>query len=126
MLYALSRISISVIFFYHGLVPKILFGNAQEIMMNNEFMPFLSEKVALYSSGIFEILYALLLLVFFNNKWLVVPAIVFPIVATVAIFFALPELFHNAFNPFSTNLSLLVLALINFMAFSEKEKIPNS
>lgn len=123
MIYSLSRISVSIIFFYHGLVPKILFGNAQEIMMNNEFMPFLSEQVALYSSGVFEILYAISLLVFFNNKWLVVPAIVFPIVATAAIFFALPELFHNAFNPFSTNLSLLVLALINFKAFSETEKI---
>jgi hypothetical protein len=95
-------------------------------MMNNQFMPFLSEQFALYSSGIAEILYALLLLVFFNNKWLVVPAIVFSIVATVALFFALPELFHNAFNPFSTNLSLLVLALINFKALSENEKVSES
>ena len=121
MFYFLSRLSISMIFFYHGLVPKILFGNAQEIMMNDAFMPFVAEKVALYASGVLEILYAILLLVFFRNKWLVVPAMVFPVVATVAIFFALPALFENAFNPFSTNLSVLVLAFINFKSCSEKQ-----
>lgn len=123
MLYFLTRISISMIFFYHGLVPKILFGNAQEVLMNDAFMPFLAEKVALYASGVLEIIYAVLLLVFFRNKWLVVPAMVFPIVATVALLFAVPELFQNAFNPFSTNLSLLVLAFINFETCSEKHKI---
>ena len=110
-----------MIFFYHGLVPKILFGNAQEIMMNEAFMPFVAEKVALYASGVLEILYAILLLVFYRNKWLVVPAMVFPVVATVAIFFALPALFENAFNPFSTNLSVLVLAVINFKSCSAKQ-----
>ena len=112
-IYAISRISIAAIFLYHGLVPKILFANNQEVMMNDALMPFVPERVALISSGIAEVVYAVLLLVFYRSKWLLYPAIVFATLVTPALLLVLPGLFENAFNPFSINLAVVTLCIIN-------------
>lgn len=89
--------------------------------MNERLLPFIPETAALVGSGVAEILYAILLLIFFRSRWLMVPAIVFPALATVTLMVALPELFQYAFNPFSTNLSLFVLAGLNVLQPAERK-----
>ena len=123
--YILSRITIAIIFIYHGLVPKIIFANAHEILMNNALIPFLSEKFTLYISGIVEIVYGVVILVFFASKQLIYPAIVFLILSTLMLLAVLPNLFQNAFNPFSINLSLLVLCVINIISQTKTESASN-
>jgi len=116
MIANISRLTLVFIWFYHGLVPKIIFANEQEVLMNATFLPFLSKEFTLLTSGVIELVYAVLLLVFFRSKVLLYPAIGFSVVATLAILIKIPELFENAFNPFSTNLSVLSLSLINLLA----------
>jgi len=116
MIANISRLTLVFIWFYHGLVPKIIFANEQEVLMNATFLPFLSKEFTLLTSGVIELVYAVLLLVFFRSKVLLYPAIGFSVVATLAILIKIPELFENAFNPFSTNLSVLCLCLINLLA----------
>lgn len=117
-IYKLSRWSIAVIFFYHGLVPKILFENSQEVLMNETLMPMVSKKFALISSGVLEILYGILLIVLFKSKWLIYPALIFGSLITFVLLMTLPEMFKNAFNPFSINFALCVLCLINIKTHS--------
>ena len=113
MTYFITRISVAIIFLYHGLVPKLLYKNSQEILMNNTLMPFVAEAPALLFSGIAEVLYAIALVVFYRSRALMYPTMVFSVLVTIALIFSLPGLFQNAFNPFTINLSIFVLALIN-------------
>lgn len=112
----LSRIGLATVFFYHGLVPKLLFRNAQEIEMNARFVPAVDESVALIGSGIAEIVFSLGLLICFRVRWFNYLIIAFGCLATIAIAFQLPHLLANAFNPFSTNLSIVLLAAINLQS----------
>jgi uncharacterized membrane protein YphA (DoxX/SURF4 family) len=112
-IYTISRVSLAIVFLYHGLVPKLLFANEQEILMNSTLMPFVGESAALLYSGIAEVLYGILLLVFFRNRFLLYPALFFSVAVTIPLLITLPSLFQNAFNPFSINLSVLALAWIN-------------
>lgn len=115
-IYRLSRLGLAAIWFYHGLVPKLLFGSAQEVEMNSVFLPFVPEKMALVTSGIAEVVFAILLLVFYRARWPNYVTIVFGSLASVAILFALPHMYAEAFNPFSINLSIILLAMINLMS----------
>jgi len=117
----ISRYSLAIIFFYHGLVPKILYKSEQEVSMNNAFLPFLEKNFALISSGIAEVVYALCLVIFQKNKYLLFPAMGFSVLATIAIFVKLPELMTHAFNPFSINLAVFSFALINLKSLNENK-----
>ncbi len=115
-IYRLSRFGLAAIWFYHGLVPKLLFGSAQEVEMNSVLLPFVGERMALVTSGIAEVVFAVVLLVFFRARWPCYVTILFGTLASVAILIALPHLYTEAFNPFSINLSIILLAIINLMS----------
>ncbi len=115
-IYRLSRWVLALIFVYHGLVPKILFRNAQEIEMNTAFAPAVEETFALISSGVAELLLAVLLVWLYRWQILNYAIIAFGCLATLAIVISLPHLLANAFNPFSTNLALVALAGINCLS----------
>jgi len=115
-IYLLTRCTLAAIFFYHGLVPKIIFGDPTEVKMNERLMPMVNENFALIGSGVLEVVFAILILVFYRVKLFNYAIIGFGIVATLTILFALPQIFTHAFNPFSTNLSIVILATINLMA----------
>ena len=105
--YTISRLSVGLIWFYHGLVPKLIFASEQETQMNDILLPFLSRGQAIWLSGIGEILFAAAYLFFWRNRALNWPGLVFAPAVTLALLFTLPGLFTHAFNPFSINLSLL-------------------
>lgn len=115
-IYILSRCALAVIFFYHGLIPKLLLQHEQEVLMNDTLMPFVPEQTALMVSGWMEIALAICFLVFYRNLWLNYVAIFFLVSVTAAIAVQLPELMAYAFNPFSLNLAVVVLAIINILA----------
>jgi len=112
-IYFISRVSISAIWFYHGLVPKIIYGNDQEVLMNNALAPFAAERLALLLSGLSEIIMAILCLVLYRNRFLAKLTALFAVAMTIALALTLPTLFQNAFNPFTLNLALVALAAIN-------------
>jgi hypothetical protein len=118
-IYFISRYSLVAIFFYHGLVPKLLFKNHQEVLMNNTMMPFVAENTALLVSGWMEIFLAILLLIFFKNLLLNYIAMTFVFLVSIAILIFLPILYTNAFNPFSLNLAVIALAMINISSHED-------
>ena len=83
--------------------------------MNDALMPFVPEASALLYSGIAEVIYSIALIVFYRSKLLMYPTMIFSLLVTVALYVKLPELFHNAFNPFSINFAIFILALLNIL-----------
>ena len=84
--------------------------------MNSRLIPFLSESTAITVTGSAEVLYATLLLIFYKSKHLMYPTIAFSVLVTLALAMSFPSLFTNAFNPFSINLSLFSLGLVNILS----------
>ena len=117
--YHISRITLAMIWLYHGLVPKLLFASRQEIEMNEKLLPFLTEKQALWGSGIAEVLLALAYIIFYRSKWLNFPMITFATLATLSLIFTHSHFFTLAFNPFSINLAVVSLAWINVSEFNK-------
>jgi hypothetical protein len=116
----ISRLVLSIIWLYHGIFPKLLYKSGQEIEMNNTFMPMIAEHDALLYSGIAEVVYGILLLTFFKSFLLLIPSLLFSIIATIFLIIKLPHFFELAFNPFSLNLSVFTLALINILSLNKK------
>ncbi len=114
-IYDISRWTLAAIFFYHGLVPKLLFKHPQEVLMNSTMMPAVPEATALLVSGWMEVILAVLFIVLYRNILLNFVAIGFLVMVSIAILIFLPELYTYAFNPFSLNLSVIILSIINLM-----------
>lgn len=115
-IYTLSRCAVALIFFYHGLVPKILFGDPSEVEMNQTLMPWADEKMALVGSGVAELIFAVLLVVFFRIRWFNYLIVGFGTGALLTIVVMLPHMLTAAFNPFSTNVGIVALAVANLLA----------
>lgn len=118
--YKLSRYSIAAIWLWHGLMPKLIFASSQEVEMNEKLMPFVSEKMALVGSGLAEVILGVLYVVLYKEKRLNYISIAFPTIATFTLLFTHFHFFKLAFNPFSINLALAVLAWINILAWKEE------
>lgn len=94
--------------------------------MNTTFMPMIEKNFALIGSGVAEVVFALVLLTFFRVQWFNYVVIGFGTLATIAISLQLPHIMTGAFNPFSTNLSIVVFAVINLLAANSHESSTSS
>mgnify|MGYP006179165487 CR=1 FL=1 len=113
--YAIARITVAFVWLYHGLVPKLLGPDADEMAMNMAagFNNDQATKIA-YLGGAGEILFGLVLLVFWKHRWpLVVSA--FSMVALLVFVIAFqPNLTTAAFNPVTTNISVFALSILAY------------
>jgi hypothetical protein len=117
LVHALARLTLAFIWFYHGLVPKLIFEHRDELV------PLLrtgiSPDVALTGvrvAGVAEIGLALLMLVAWNRRWPLLINVGLMVVALIAVAVTTPEFLIAAFNPVTLNLSVIVLSLIAYIA----------
>lgn len=108
-----TRITLAFIWFYHGLVPKILFKSPLEIQYNDQFIPFFSQDVALYITGVLEISFALCMLAFYHARFANYIIISFGLATGVVIAIYFPESCVGAFNPISLNVAMIALSVLN-------------
>jgi len=115
IVHASARIAIAVIFAYQGLVPKLLTRSADEVTLIREAgIPATLADVAVMALGLLELVFAMALLVRWRERW---PAVVSGIavsIATLAVAVCSPRFFQHAFNPFSLNLGVAALALVDW------------
>jgi len=115
IVHASARIAIAVIFAYQGLVPKLLTRSADEVTLIREAgVPATLADVAVTSLGLLELVFAVALLVRWRQRW---PAVVSGIavsIATLVVAVGSPRFFQHAFNPFSLNLGVAALALVDW------------
>ncbi|MEL0641004.1 DoxX-like family protein [Pseudoalteromonas aliena] len=109
----LARYIVSLSWIYHGFFPKLYHIAPLEKLMTGSagFSAEVSDLIT-HSAGVGEIIFGLLLIIFYKNKllvWLNVFALCGLLGAVVAM---QPQLLIEAFNPVTTNLPLIALSFI--------------
>ena len=115
IVHASARIAIAMIFAYQALVPKLLTRSADEVTLIREAgLPATLADVAVTALGLLELVFAVALLIRWRQRW---PAVVSGIavsIATLVVAVSSPRFFQHAFNPFSLNLGVAALALVDW------------
>src|SRR5437868_842949 len=116
LIYAVSRGTMAFIWFYHGLVPKLLYHDRIELDLLSRIAPPESLHAAATLAGVVEVCFALLLLVLWRNRWPLWLTLVLMLAGIPIVAMSAPEYLSAAFNPVTLNISLAMLALIAIIA----------
>jgi uncharacterized membrane protein YphA (DoxX/SURF4 family) len=108
-----ARLTIAAVWFWHGLIPKLLFRNADELTMLREAG--LSARWLTWV-GMAEILIGILVLCTWRRRSVLLVNAVLMVVATIVVAFWSAEYLTAAFNPVSLNLSVCALSVIGWIA----------
>lgn len=121
--YAACRGAIAFIWFYHGLVPKLLYPHEDELAMSMAIgLSRAGAEKAAIIGGALEVGMAVLVLLFWRQRWplLVTAAAMLGLLAFVALF--QPVLLGAAFNPVTTNIAVMALAVVGLHLQGQLER----
>lgn len=105
----LARLTLGVIFIYHGLVPKLLFRDATELQLLDAHG--LSHSL-LPLAGIAELLLGLIILLLRRQRWPLCVALAALLSLLLDVAIVAPALLTQAFNPLTLNLAAMALCVI--------------
>jgi len=113
LIHAVARISLAIIWIWHGFVPKLLYQQVDERNMLTQagipvgLLPWI---------GVLEIMFGLL--IFYGWRWrsIFVANIVLMILATVGVAANSPAYLTAAFNPVTLNLAVIALATAGLLS----------
>jgi len=111
LIYTLSRLTLAFVWIYHGVVPKLLYHNPDELrMLSDAGVPHtqLLNWVSLF--GWLEVGFALILIAFWRARWPLWCTIVAMFAATLGVSISSPAYLTGAFDPLTLNLAVAVLA----------------
>jgi hypothetical protein len=118
--HACARGTLALVFAYHGLVPKLLMRDADELaMLRDSHIPSDWLAPALSAVGIAELAFASVLLLFWRQRWPPVACLVLMLAATVAVIAFSPHYLVAAFNPLTLNLSIASLCLVDLVNLAD-------
>jgi uncharacterized membrane protein YphA (DoxX/SURF4 family) len=116
LVHAVARAGLTMVFAYHGLVPKLLGPDADEIaMLGDAGIAAGSAWTVLASLGIAELLFALCLVIFWHRRWPAAVCIGLMVLATLGVVVNSPRYLSAAFNPVSLNFAIGCLAVIDLI-----------
>ncbi len=113
LIHALARITIAFTWLWHGLIPKLLFHNRDELAMlaqsgvSTALLPWI---------GSAEIVLALLTLVTWRHRGALLLNALAMVAALGAVALRSPAYLTSAFNPVTLNLGVIALSLAGFLA----------
>ncbi len=114
--HAISRLTIAFVWFYHGLVPKLINRNTDEIKMLRDAGIANSELIRAVSLlGFLEICLALTMAIFWKSRWPLWFTIVAMLLATLGVAIISPNYLTAAFNPLTLNVSVAALAVLSLL-----------
>ena len=109
----LVRATVAFVWCWHGLVPKLMFHNADELHM-------LSAgglgPAWLNLLGGVELAWGLAMLIVWHARWMLVVTALVMVAATVGVVLTSPEYLTAAFNPLTLNVCVAALALVAYVA----------
>ena len=115
--YAIARLTIAFVWFYHGLVPKLINRNPDELRLLRDAGIASSELYKAVSMlGVLEICFALTILLFWKTRWPIWFTMVAMFLATLGVAITSPTYLTAAFNPVTLNLSVAALAAVSLLA----------
>jgi hypothetical protein len=111
LIYSLSRLTVALVWFYQGAVPKLLYRSPDELKMIGEAgIPSGNLLLARSLFGWTEVGLALILLLFWRARWPLWFTLAAMMLAGLGVALNSPEYLAAAFNPVTLNLSVAVLA----------------
>jgi hypothetical protein len=111
--YAIARGTVAFVYFYHGLVPKLILQVHEELaMLADAGIAVESTGTVLMWFGVVEIVLSVVLIVAWRAAWPLWIALGFMPAALLGVALTSPTLLGGAFNPVSLNLSVAALAMI--------------
>ena len=116
LIHTISRIALAAVFIYHGLIPKLLTRNGDEIAMVRDAG--LAAGIAgsvVTALGILELSFAAVLLVAWHRRWPLFVCLGLMVLATAAVGINSPRYFGAAFNPLTLNLAIGCIASIDLL-----------
>jgi uncharacterized membrane protein YphA (DoxX/SURF4 family) len=116
LIHTISRVALAAVFIYHGLIPKLLTRNVDEIAMVRDAG--LAADIAgpvVTTLGILELAFAVALLVAWHRRWPLFLCLALMLLATAGVAMNSPRYFSAAFNPFTLNLAITCLASIDLL-----------
>lgn len=115
--HAVARVTLALVFLWHGLVPKLLFKHPDELeLMRDAGLSAAGAARAMMVIGVAEVVYAIVLLLAWRVRALLLAATVAMVVITPGIVFGSPRFTPAAFTPVTLNLCVAVLGVIGWMA----------
>ena len=122
---AASRIGLSAIWFWHGLVPKLMYPETGELDLVRGAHLFPGNEATIVKTiGVLEIAFALALLVFHRSKailWLMIAALLGLLSAAAA---SRPSLLAGPFSPVS--LTIAMIAVASMELFLRRVDLPSA
>jgi hypothetical protein len=110
LVHGLARITIALIWLYHGFVPKLLVQSPDELaLLRTGGIPAAAAPALLTVIGLAEIAFGLLLLVAWQSRWPFLLMIGGLVAATAGIAATSPAALTGAFNPLTLNLAVIAL-----------------
>jgi hypothetical protein len=108
----LSVIALAVLWFYQGLVPKLLYPQSGESMLLQQTGWFPGwETVILCAAGIFEMGFALFMCLLHRRKWVYQLQALLLMLLGIAAVSGTPELLQAPFNPLTLSLAMIVMGV---------------
>ena len=116
LVHGVARLGLVLIFAYHGLLPKLLSPQVDEIaMLRDAGVAAEAIRAVLPVLGVAELIFALGLLFFWSRRWPALLCIGLMILATLGVAVNSPRYLAAAFNPVSLNFAVLCLAVIDLI-----------
>ena len=120
IIHFISRVAVALVWFYQGLVPKLMASHSDEMqMLIDAGIAVTAAPTALAIVGSVEVLLGASVLVFFGRRWPLVATIWLMLLATMAVAVNSPRYLSAAFNPVSLNLLLVAVSLIALIAMQD-------
>lgn len=112
--YAVCRGTVAFIWFYQGLVPKILFLHEDELAMSTAAGLSQAGAIKLATiGGALEIAMSVAVLLFWRQRWPLLLTVAAMIVLLALVCMAQPILLVAAFNPLTINIAMAVLSMVS-------------
>ena len=115
--HALARVTLAIVFLWHGLVPKLIARHADELaLLRDAGLSAAAAARTVVIVGIAEVVYGIALAVLWRVRALFLPAVVAMVVVTPGILAHSPRFIPAAFTPVTLNLCVGVLAVVGWIA----------
>lgn len=108
-----ARYIISFSWLYHGLFPKLIeIAPLEQLMTSSAGLSSETNYLIIKSVGVGEVLFGILVFIFYKSKLIISLNIVAFIVLLILVAVLQPQLLIEAFNPVTTNIPLIGLSFI--------------
>ena len=117
LVYSLCRLTVAFVWLYHGLVPKLIYRDSDELrMLHDAGIPNSHLLAIMTSLGLIEICIASLLLIFWQSRWLLWVTLAAMFSAVLGVSITSPSFLTAAFNPGTLNLAVAALAIAGLLS----------